>query len=420
MFEKHDLEQNDSLRDYYKEIGDGMEPPAHLVQAAKTGVFANPAAKPSIHVWRFTKAVTCYALGIALFLGAIAFLPRLFEGFGPAGPQVTTTTALTDGTDFFNLPEDLRAEAEAAYAKHFELRSFPGWLETGGYVHYYGTFNRCVVMFHSSMLTMVEKRDIAGYLFSDGNQFTLLAYKDGELLDLEDAYAEGWMTKEDIGEIYQRHLKRNEQDAREILQNAMRKAYAKQFDVNEESITIRLVKNLSEGCGVFVDVAGVDYGKTVTEETVYGLTFQYPNSQRMLFYHGTRYYSLTNAAKRGLLSSQSVRKLYLEHHAEALQKLEKLTCDATQWDTFTPGKVVFTVHPEFNAYQYTKDDFPYMSLISIEELTPADPDHPEQGKTLLLTMEYDSKKVTVNCVEYLENEPDVYSAMPYGYGQTPD
>ncbi len=423
MSDKHELEQNDSLKEYYKEIGDGMEPPAELVKAAKTGVFLNPGAKPSTHVWKFTKAVVCYALGIALFLGGIALLPRLFERGSPAGPQGTTTTAtttLTDGTDFFALPEDVRAEVEAAYVKHFGLRSFPDWLETGGDIHYYGIYNGCVVFYHSSDLTAVESRDIGGYVFSNGNRFTLMAYKDGELLDLEDAYAEGWMTKEEIGKIHQKHLERNDRDADEILQNAMRKVYAKQFDVNEEGISIRLVKNLSEGCGVFVDVAGTDYGKTATVETVYGLTFRYPDSQRMLFYHGTRYYTLADAAKQGCLSSHNVRKLYLEHHAEALQKLEKLICVATEWDTFTSGKVVFTVHPEFNAYQYTKDDFPYMSLISIEELTPADPDHPEQGKTLLLTMKYDSKKSTVHYVEYLENEPDVYSAIPYGYGQTPD
>jgi hypothetical protein len=420
MSEKHDLEQNDSLRDYYKEIGDGMEPPAHLVQAAKNGVFENPAAKPSIHVWRFTKAVACYALGIALFLGTIAFLPRLFEGFGPAGPQVTTTTALTDGTDFFNLPEDLRAEVEAAYVKRFGLRSFPGWLETGGYVHYYGTFNGCVVLYHSSMLTAVESRDIGGYVFSNGNMFTLMAYKDGELLDLEDAYAEGWMTKEDIGKIHQKHLARNDRDADEILLDAMKMAYAKQFGADQKNLTIRVVKTLSDGVGVFVDETERNYGYFQLRETVYGLTFVYPNTQKMLFYHNARYYSLTDAVEQGVISAASVRNLYLEYNKGALQKLEKLTCDATQWDTFTSGKVVFTVHPEFNAYQYTKDDFPYMSLISIEELTPADPDHPEQGKTLLLTMKYDSPKNTLSYVKYLENEPDVYSAMPYGYGQTPD
>ena len=411
MSEKHDLEQNDSLRDYYKEIGDGMEPPAHLVQAAKTGVFANPAAKPSIHVWRFTKAIACYALGIALFLGTIALLPRLFEGFGPAGPQVTTT-ALTDGTDFFNLPEDVRAEVEAAYVKHFGLRSFPGWLETGGYVHYYGTFNRCVVMFHSSMLTMVEKRDIAGYVFSDGNQFTLLAYKDGELLDLEDAYAEGWMTKEDIGEIYQRHLEMKDQDSKEILMNAMRKLYAKQFGADEKDLSMQIIDQFRSAYAVLVtDPSGkLMMGGHITEETVCGLKFAYCSEQKMFIYSGGTFYSLTEGAEQGVITKENVRDLYITYNLEALDSKTKIYSNATLEDDFYGDRILVTVFPEFNEYPYTVEDFLGFNCSEVEEWSPADPQKPENGKVLLLRLSVSSKSKVLTRITTLMRRSDVENA----------
>ena len=118
MFESDEMDRNDPLKDYYREIGNEMMPPSSLVAAVKGGVYLNPAARTGTHVWKFAKAVVCYALGIALFLGAFLWIPALWQDDGPAvGTRVPNeTTEYSDNTVLFpKLSPELKAEVEAAW-----------------------------------------------------------------------------------------------------------------------------------------------------------------------------------------------------------------------------------------------------------------------------------------------------------------
>ena len=78
MSDKYENEQNDPLKDYYREIARGMNPPAHLVGRVKGGGPVKLLPK-SVHVKRFAQAALCYVVGVALLLGAVALLPKLWD-----------------------------------------------------------------------------------------------------------------------------------------------------------------------------------------------------------------------------------------------------------------------------------------------------------------------------------------------------
>lgn len=104
------LPENDPLKGKFDGIDKELRAPAALKQAAKTGVplRKNGAVSTSVHVRRFGKAVAAYAMGIMLFLGVVAVLPGLWESdpISSPGMNVTTTDAITDGTDSSVPPEN--------------------------------------------------------------------------------------------------------------------------------------------------------------------------------------------------------------------------------------------------------------------------------------------------------------------------
>lgn len=427
MSEKHDLEQleqNDSLRDYYKEIGDGMEPPAHLVQAAKNGVFANPAAKPSIHVWRFTKAVACYALGIALFLGTIAFLPRLFEGLALPGTQVTT--ALTDGTDFAALPEELKAEIKEAFEKRSEHSRFGGWKEEGGSVQYYGTYNGCVVMGYETVLDWYREVEVAGTIFALGSDMVLV-YKDGEFKELAEAYDDGWLNKENIAALARHPDIVTTQKKEELLKEEILKAYAgDRTDIDQ--ISVRIIAQEGDLCAVWIDDPNAGYLTVVpTPDRVFGLTFDYGGPQQILIYkRGIDFFNSIPAAAYydKYLPKEFVREIYIAYYSTSLKLKEKRYCHVTVDEEFSENQIFIAVHSEFNEYPYTEQDFDFIGCTKVEEIAAVGDIGPNgevtQYRLLLLTLNQSSKKNVLSAVKRLEAELDIHTAGPYGYGDMPD
>lgn len=434
MSEKYDLEQNDSLRDYYKEIGDGMEPPAHLVQAAKTGVFANPAAKPSIHVWRFTKAVACYALGIALFLGCIGLLPRLFEGFGPAGPQVTTTTTTAELVVPDPVPHhqalsaELEAEIDAAYQKKYG-RSLE-FDEIGEHqVWYLGTYNGSIVLYKwcsGIFLAVTEVEEIAGYEFVFGPGIILCAYKEGEIQTIADAYEAGWLRKEDVGKIAACYQKVLRIDANEELKEEILKAYAgDRTDIDQ--ISVRIIAQKGDLCAVWIDDPSANYLDVIVKYTVFGLTFDYSSSHQILIYkRGIDYfYTIREAAHYDkILSKEFVREIYIAYYSASLKLKEKRYCTATVDDDFSENQIFIAVHSEFNEYPYTEQDFDFIGCTKVEEIAAVGDIGPNgeasQYRLLLLTLNQSSKQNVLSAVKRLEAELDIHTAGPYGYEKMPD
>lgn len=86
MDNKHEMDENDPLKEYYREIAHGMNPPPKLVNKVKGGVTVKLFPK-SVHVKRFVQAAACYVIGVALLLSAVILLPRLWERGAPVGTQ---------------------------------------------------------------------------------------------------------------------------------------------------------------------------------------------------------------------------------------------------------------------------------------------------------------------------------------------
>ena len=76
---------------------------------------------------------------------------------------------------------------------------------------YYGTINNCIVVQYAGVDRMSLGNiagvniDIAGYVFEAPDYICLYAYRDGEVCKLQEAYEQGWLTKEHVGKIHERH-----------------------------------------------------------------------------------------------------------------------------------------------------------------------------------------------------------------------
>lgn len=96
MFDEKDMDRTDALGQCFREIGGEMLPPSDLVKAAKAGVRLHRRVGTATHVRRFAGAVVLYTACVALLLGTIFLLPRLFDTSRPANTGAPTTPLLTE------------------------------------------------------------------------------------------------------------------------------------------------------------------------------------------------------------------------------------------------------------------------------------------------------------------------------------
>lgn len=76
------------------------------------------------------------------------------------------------------------------------------------YEWYYGTINGYIVIFGSfSQLDSTGLLKVADYRFEFLFPFHLYVYKDGEVLELQESYKQGLLTKKQIGKIHEKHEK---------------------------------------------------------------------------------------------------------------------------------------------------------------------------------------------------------------------
>ena len=211
MFEKNqNKNEPDALDERIHGLRNGLRASAKLKAAAISGEpLRAPAVTTKTHVWRFAKAVTAYALGVMFLLGVVAVLPAIWESDPVSSPGTnrTTTPALTDGTDFPALPEDvttsepesesiaiiplneafsdeITAEIDAAYIEKYSYSLDLD--QTGIYeVLYLGTYNDGIVFYKKyeipdgPFISWVDELEIAGREFSLSSMDALCVYKNG-------------------------------------------------------------------------------------------------------------------------------------------------------------------------------------------------------------------------------------------------
>ncbi len=72
---------------------------------------------------------------------------------------------------------------------------------------YYGVFNNCAVLVIQSDIALDDEYKLAGYVFPAA---AMLAYHDGKMYDLSQAYDMGLLSDSDIENVYARHTKYRE------------------------------------------------------------------------------------------------------------------------------------------------------------------------------------------------------------------
>ncbi|MBP5730571.1 MAG: hypothetical protein J6X19_05140 [Clostridia bacterium] len=109
-----------------------------------------------------------------------------------------------------SLTESERAAFEAAHPaeshEDFALRYFDG---EGGYAFKawtsYGVFSGASVWFMPGVLQWEYENTVCGYTFFFSSDCRILAVKDGEECEIDDAYRKGWLTEEDIAKLHEIH-----------------------------------------------------------------------------------------------------------------------------------------------------------------------------------------------------------------------
>ena len=144
-------------------------------------------------------------------------------GTEPSSPQQTDPTpsnlATVPTTDPTTVPTEpivvggpsaeLRAELEAFFGEWEQLDPVGPNIVCGRY--YYGVYNGYAILMFAGDLCAVSKGEIGGLEFKWGSfPFHMLAYKDGKIQELQDVYAAGLITDEQLAEIHQKHVAHHE------------------------------------------------------------------------------------------------------------------------------------------------------------------------------------------------------------------
>lgn len=134
-----------------------------------------------------------------------------------AEASATETEAVSENTaeDFTSKRLNVAAEEKlisdyAAFIGVDKNDYICDWISVEYYYDYYGTYNDCeaVIMYGLGNVTCDMKFiTVAGYEFvlSSGS-YDIMLHKDSSFIDIRTAYDKGYLTDEDIGQIYQNYL----------------------------------------------------------------------------------------------------------------------------------------------------------------------------------------------------------------------
>ena len=102
----------------------------------------------------------------------------------------------------------LSGAKEMEIIKAWEEKTGRG-LSLGGWI-YYGTYGDCVVFFQATHAQAETEKYTAGQEFIYGSSFVLHVYRNGEFMDLEQAYKKWYIPRSQVKEIWRHHKSLNE------------------------------------------------------------------------------------------------------------------------------------------------------------------------------------------------------------------
>lgn len=106
-------------------------------------------------------------------------------------------------------------------------------------------------------------------------------------------------------------------DIQPEIQQEIKQAYLNQYhpswEGTTESVRLRIFGEFDGTYALFVDCSGCEYNHALTLETVGGLTFSYPSTQKMLVYSGGTFYSLSEAFEQGILTQSELAEVHTNY-----------------------------------------------------------------------------------------------------------
>ena len=331
MFDEKDMDRTDALGQCFREIGGEMLPPPDLVKAAKAGVRLHRRVGTATHVRRFAGAVVLYAACVALLLGTIFLFPRLFDTSRPANTDAPTSPSLTDPLEKpkseYNITAPLNyesigtptrgtlselteAQIKITYATQLDqIDANDVSVEfIANLDEKYAVFVDAKGLMH---LAVVTTDTVCGLKFTYGDSNGMRIYCSGRLYTLPEAYQQGVLTQREVIALYV--LYTNPDASMEI-----RQACAQRYSASENDFFVRFMKSGFRDGGKTVWHAIYVYGpievtNDITVETVNGLEFIYSSTRMMEIYYEGRFYSLSEAFEKDIISDWDLRFLYYDH-----------------------------------------------------------------------------------------------------------
>ncbi len=213
MFEKNENKNEpDALDERIHGLRNGLRASAKLKAAAISGEpLRAPVVGTKVHVRRFAKAVTAYALGVMFLLGMVAVLPAIWESDPVSSPGTTTEpNVIAPMNEVFS--DEMNAKIDAAYIEKYN-RSLE-FHQTGIHeVWYLGTYNDGIVFYkkfersEDIFISYVEEIEVAGWQFSLASSDALCVYKDETVKRVDEAYEDGWLSDANVAQIIEQYDK---------------------------------------------------------------------------------------------------------------------------------------------------------------------------------------------------------------------
>lgn len=324
MFDDKNIDRNDVIGRQLDEIKKQVTPPPALEKAVMAGVPYGKRVGTATHVFRFAKAVAAYVVGVALFLGVVMLLPRLFESGEPVGNPAATTDPAPPNLNLPNViphtyesvgsPErgtmsaEMEAEIKQAFADGYDdvtpddvkvrfVANINGkyaiYLDVAGWMH----------------LTAVTEEMVYGLNFISSNSNTMKIYAYGRFYSLPDAYTKGVLSAREVQELYVvSHYTAKSQE--------MREKCALRYGAASDDFFVRFIENGStdgENWYAVYLYGPFEVRDEITVERVDKREFYYSSTRTMEIYYQGEFYTLSQAFENGIVDDFDLWVLYEEH-----------------------------------------------------------------------------------------------------------
>ena len=335
MFDDQNIDRSDAMGRQFGEIKEQVLPPPALEKAVIEGVPYGKRVRTATHVLRFAKAVAAYVVGVALFLGALFLLPRLWEEKTPVGSDPVNGTTTKDEWKDCLLPDvpilnmipydyesvgspdpgmmsaEVEAEIKQAYAA-LNDRIIPEDVTVHFIANLDGKYAVTVDIAGSMHLSVLMRESVCGLCFLSSPATAIRIYDGKQLYSVSDAYEQGVLSARRVQELYVISQYFN-------ISPVIRAQCAKRYGGTTDDYFVRFMKSGSRDGGKTVWYIVYLYGQSIpvtnvpTSDIVGGYQICYPDSRKMEVYYEGEFYTMTQAMEQGIVSESSIRWLYEEY-----------------------------------------------------------------------------------------------------------